>query len=85
MAPPKPPQPRRGGRASPTGSVAPSGAVKINSTPSPTAHAVGYSLAPLRGSGVRPRKLTPMCGCPAQPTAGWRIAPTKITGLHSSS
>ena len=42
-------QPRRGGSGSRARSVAPSGAVNINATFRPTAHAVGYFLAPLRG------------------------------------
>ncbi|SPE26453.1 hypothetical protein SBA2_30118 [Acidobacteriia bacterium SbA2] len=43
-------QPRRGGSGPRARSVAPSGAVNINATFHPTAHAVGYFLAPLRGS-----------------------------------
>jgi len=37
-------------------SVAPSGAVSLNAASGPTAHAVGYYLPPLRGSGS-PRAL----------------------------
>jgi len=42
-------QPRRGGRTCCSSSVAPPGAVSANAALRPTAHAVGYSLQPLRG------------------------------------
>jgi hypothetical protein len=44
------PQPRRGGRGSGIMSVAPSGATDVDAVFRPTAHAVGYSLPPLRDS-----------------------------------